>query len=83
MEVVWNKGDLVRDKKDWGAPPTMELIREALVMSRVTLRPIDRIILTQKEARRLEGELKFADQEYGGKFNRDTISGVKIEVLDD
>ena len=79
MEVVWGSTDELRPKKDWLSPPIMELIRDAVATSRITRRPIEKVLLTKKEKSLLDKEVDFANM----VISKDSIMGVELEVCDD
>ena len=78
MEVIWEEGE-VRSADEGAMPPVMELIRDAVAVSRVTCRPIKKIMLTKSEKTRFDNEIDFLN----AKFNKDSIMGVELEVDND
>lgn len=78
MEVVWEEGE-VHPKDEWMTPPVMEQIRDAVAVSRVTCRPIKKIMLTKSEKTRFDNEIDFLN----AKFSKDSIMGVELEVAND
>ena len=78
MEVIWDEGE-VRSVDEGAMPPVMEMIRDAVAVSRVSCRPIKKIVLTQSEKTRFDNEIDFLN----AKFEKDSIMGVELEVAND